>query len=375
MKLAIVLSAIGGVALAALVVLSAGRVSGPPDLPGGVPRLELQAGRGVVLQAVDDFVVRRDTLWVVDAGTSRVLALRRNEQAWEGLLSFGGAGGGPGEFRHPTGITLLDASDEIAVADDGGRIQFFNTDGRFLRSTWLGIPCAPSHLQMETLADSLLLVAGNCRGQATEDSDTLYTKVYWSADGGAAHPVAKEARLAVDGSWGSAYAPQRTMSPAPGGGVLFGVGFASCVRRISMDGASGGPTVTTACDLPVRPVSSPSPPGFDRDLRRAARRDPRLSGRAFEWPDPLPFYVGAIVVESGTLLVRPVSHDSVVVELAAGDAREVGERTLMVAPLESFVGCSAGGCLWYESTMDGDRIALLRGGDLDRLARSAAGVE
>ena len=59
------------------------------------------------------------------------------------LGSFGTPGNGPGQFNTPHSIAL-DAENHIYVADRGnGRIQVFDTDGKFLRQIVINVPVPP----------------------------------------------------------------------------------------------------------------------------------------------------------------------------------------------------------------------------------------
>ena len=59
------------------------------------------------------------------------------------LGSFGTPGNGPGQFNTPHSIAI-DAENHVYVADRGnGRIQVFDTDGKFLRQIVINVPVPP----------------------------------------------------------------------------------------------------------------------------------------------------------------------------------------------------------------------------------------
>ncbi len=59
------------------------------------------------------------------------------------IKSWGGPGSGPGQFNTPHSIAS-DAQNRIYVADRGnGRIQVFDTDGKFLREIRINVPFPP----------------------------------------------------------------------------------------------------------------------------------------------------------------------------------------------------------------------------------------
>ena len=72
----------------------------------------------------------RSTIYVVDAGSSRVLAFDLDGRF---LRAVGRKGQGPGEFARPTGACLMPGG-ALAVADFGGHtVQVFDAGGTFVR--------------------------------------------------------------------------------------------------------------------------------------------------------------------------------------------------------------------------------------------------
>jgi len=100
-----------------------------------VLRLEAEASFGSVdgplsfstIEAVTLSPRAGDSLFVIQSGVAEVLLLR---ETGDSLATFGGRGDGPGEFRRPTTVAML--NDTIWIADSDGTLAHFNTAGAFL---------------------------------------------------------------------------------------------------------------------------------------------------------------------------------------------------------------------------------------------------
>lgn len=80
----------------------------------------------------------------------------------------------------------------------------------------------------------------------------------------------------------------------------------------------------------------------------------RPGGIRMTWPDALPAYIDRVQAGAVTVLLRPFTADSVVLQTVAPDSRDVA-----VAPLNGFVACEAAGCLWLLEDTEPARVILL----------------
>lgn len=320
-----------------------------------VPRLSWHPVEAATIETASDYALVSGRLFVLDAVSRKVVVLEQHTNGvWRKSTSFGGPGGGPGEFQDPTGITALPAGG-IAISERRGQLHFFTEAGAYVRSVDPRYPCRLSFAQPAATDDSLLFVAGNCLGAA---SDTLYAVLLWSRDQLEFEELANEPRLAVDGSWGTIYTPSRSLSSGANA-VLFGVGSSGCVVTVGYD--TGRPVASRRCGLATDPISASPPAGFERQLQQDRQRG-RSLGSAYDWPTPLPTYFDKVQTTRGIVLLRPHHADSLFLALArepASGEERASTAPILVASLHHLVGCNRHGCLWYSAEDRGDRLALL----------------
>jgi hypothetical protein len=295
--------------------------------PAAVERL---SGAGTELSdaaLILDFDASPDRLYLLERW-GRVLVLGRDDGEWVHIGAFGRRGSGPGEFENPTGIAVVPGG--ILVAEPH-RLQLFSEDGAHVSSHRLELPCA---MAMPAVAAAVtgLFVHGNCvrHGYVT---DTMMAVLAWSPDTSRFRAVAEEVRFTMDGGIGSVFGASRALGTGSGGRHLFGGGTANCITVV--ESASDTPALKRICPAVSVLYRAEPPPALERRLQAGIR------GVNVIWPATLPAYIERVPVGDVTVLLRPFSTDSVVLQTAWPDSRD-----LAVAPLDGLVGCRAGGCLW-----------------------------
>jgi hypothetical protein len=352
------------VAVAGLVLMSAyiAYNTNAGDLPSArvspnksLPRLTWQRTEGVEIGSAADFTLASGRLYVLDERLRRVVVLKEGEAGiWKQTAVFGSPGVGPGSLADPTGITAV-ANGEIAVTERRAMIHYFSKEGVYLRSTQLRLPCAPSFSQLASFADSSLLLASNCLGRS---GDTLYTVLSWSRNGTEFEELAREPRMAVDGSWGTIYMPSRSLTVGTHT-VLFGVGISNCFSLVTQ--GKERPTITRRCGVTSPPLAASAPSGFDLRLQQDRQRG-RSMGTAYDWPTPLPYFFDKVETARGIVLLRPYHADSLLLQLAQQSEQRMSNTAvdpIAVVSLHKFVGCTHEACLWFDNTEQGGRLALL----------------
>ena len=136
--------------------------------------------------------------------------------------------------------------------------------------------------------------------------------------------------------------------------LLFSTGIDGCAVALSKTARSSPGPAATTCGLADLRFSAPPPAGFAAERRRARRQGGPRAAHALDWPDTLPAFLGAASTPGATWLVRPVSGDSVIVVPARRPP--AAPAIQLVAPLDGFVGCTRGACLWIDP--ENNRIAL-----------------
>lgn len=298
---------------------------------------------------VDDFLLTADTLTVLDAADHRLIHLQLRDGAWREIASFGRKGGGPGELQRPR--ALAHAHDSlIAVIENGGRIQLFGRDGRFVRAERELLPCPMFAPTLAYGAGDVRFVAGQCAGDGRA-RDTVFTVLLRARGDGAYEPLARSPRMALDLSWGSSFGTLRPLTVA-GDALFFGTGLDACVDRLARDGSRP----SRRCDLAHELFTAPAPAEVER-MRAAARsRGNTKVIDAMRWPETLPVYFAVITDGAVPLLVRPVTADSLAIHPAGAPYDPAIVR--FVGPLQGFVGCTDAACLWYDRQKH--RIAIHR---------------
>jgi DNA-binding beta-propeller fold protein YncE len=105
------------------------------------PKPPLAPIDGLFRQVTDIAWDTRGNGYISDGYINSRVAKVAPDGTWLG--SFGTPGSGPGQFNTPHSIAI-DAENHIYVADRGnGRIQVFDTDGKFLRQIVINVPVPP----------------------------------------------------------------------------------------------------------------------------------------------------------------------------------------------------------------------------------------
>lgn len=286
--------------------------------------------RGDDIGLVRDFDTAGDTIFLLDI-TGRIAVVRHAQNGLELAGHIGRRGGGPGEFMQPSGLAVTHGS--IAVMD-GARAQFFTLTGTLQQSKQITLPCAMMRPSIAPARDGLF-VHGGClqRGVAT---DTMMAMLAWSADTVSWDVIVSAPRFTTDGSFGSVFGAQSLLTTGPDGRHAFGGGETNCIWSITDTG--GRPTATESCPVVGTLYSADPPPELEGRMKTGL-----MASMGVRWPETLPAYLERFVVEDRTVLIRPFSSDSLVIQSPDG-------RDLAVAPLEGFVGCKASGCLWVLET-------------------------
>jgi hypothetical protein len=313
-----------------------------------VLRLQHEAERSPDVGPIIDFARHGDRLYLLN-GMGRVTVVERADSAWVTSFEFGREGDGPGEFRYPTSISL---HDDVITVTEPTRVQLFALDGTLQSARLLEAPCAMLRPSIALSGDGTYL-SGDCLRHGLR-TDTLVGVLALSTDSLPFREIAREVRYTRDGTVGNAFNLAPSFSMGSDGTHLFGVGTRNCVWRIR------GAQVDSTCPA-VRVQYRAQPPD---EVRRRLRR---ASGAVrIEWPDVLPPYVDRVSIAGNTVLVRPFSADSVVLQLAAPDGRDIA-----VAPFERLVRCHAAGCLWVLEDAVAPKLIYL---DTSALARLVGGA-
>lgn len=289
---------------------------------------------------VTDFERWADTIAVLDGAGRQVAVYAPGSQAPARV--FGAPGGGPGELRRPTSLTLL-PDGRLAVVDLPA-LHVFQREGTYLESFRPALPCSMNAARMRHDATGVYL-SGNCTG-GPGAADTLFAAVLHSHDLTAWTLVAREARMTVDGRWGSIYTPIEAF----GEGVerhFFGLGLRDCL--LVLEPVPGdAPATHERCGVAPEPYSIPEPAG------RAAARRPR--GPAFDWPDPMVRWLVVAEAAGAPVVGRAFSVDSLTLHAAAAGLTRP-PMDLLVADGE-IVTCRRGYCLWRTAEDGGVRVHL-----------------
>jgi hypothetical protein len=303
------------------------------------------------LGPVEDFDLVGDRLYLLER-FGRVVLLGRDGSGWRAERTFGRSGAGPGEFRMASGVAVT--SDGVVVVDNE-RVHLFDLDGATLRTESLRLPC-PVMRPSVAAARTGIFVHGNCFRYALA-TDTVKAVLAWSpavSGDGPFRVLAEEVRFTRDGTVGTIFGAPKALTESAAGDHLFGAGIENCVWHIADPGVPSEPQ--QQCPVAARLYSAPPSP----DVRR--RLQAGIPGMRVTWPKTLPVYIDRIRVGDSLVLVRPFASDSVVLQTAAPDSRD-----LAVAEFRGFVGCRAGGCLWFDDRDGVPRLTLLEIGAIRAL--------
>lgn len=304
---------------------------------------------------VQDFDAGSGRLYLLER-FGRVLVLERRADGWAQVASFGRPGAGPGEFGNTTGIAAVDGA---VVVTEWGRLQRFTSTGEFISAQVLTLPCAMPR-PAAAAGRTGLFVHGNCLRTAYV-TDTMKAVLAWAPDEETFRIIAEDVRFTRDGSTGSIFGAASALTTSADGRHLFG-GGGHCLWHVDESIVAPGdvPVVEAQCPAATRLYSAPPPPALQRRLNAG------LPGMKLEWPRALPTFVERIRAGDDVVLLRPFSADSVVLQTAGPDARD-----LAVAPLNGLVTCRAAGCLWVFEDGDVARGFLLDGAAVQSLVDGA----
>jgi hypothetical protein len=281
---------------------------------------------------IRDFDAAGDDLYLLDMAGLQVLKLRRDGSQWTVASSFGRGGNGPGELRQPTGIAVTDAGATVIVSDQN-RLHFFTDSGTHVRTRALTLPCALMSPRVSSAKNGLLL-SGRCT-----QADTVFAVLFHVDDRDLVTRIAQDPVYSVHGESGSILAAATMYSDGVTAG-LFGSGTGDCVYRI--DPGTSPPGAARICGLAGSRYAFVASPEFRSKAKAIAASRPSLAG-SLAIPEMLPVYLERMDPGNGTLLLRPVTNDTLVFRRAGADA------DVAVAPVEGLVGCRAAGCLWVQS--------------------------
>ena len=325
--------------------------------PPSLSRLHWEPVEGMDGSATD-FLVRGDSLLLLDASTREVLVLMREPARaadrsfhWRRVSSFGRMGSGPGEFRRPAGMAW-GAEGSVLVWDEAGRISRFATDGRLLDEMRLQLPCVLFRSSIASVADNLFL-AGNCAGGG--NGDTVYATAYRVGRDSSITEVARAPVFTLDMRFGSILTAPRLITES-GGNAVFATGLDGCIVRLPLTHDQGGQDASRSCREPPARYRSPEP--NDAGSMRLP------NGTRIPWPDPVPPLL-AHLSASAPHIVQLYSPDSLVVT-----PWRAGAQPVAVAPALEFVSCRDTHCLWLDPVRR--RLALHSDSSFSRAAAVAS---
>ena len=297
-----------------------------------VPRISFSGSPVDGASLVRDFDAAGDDLYLLDMAGPQVLRLRRSGSGWKVAASFGRGGNGPGELRQPTGIAVSDAGRTILISDQN-RLHFFSDSGKHVRTRALTLPCAVMSPRVASASRGLLL-SGRCT-----QSDTVFAMLFHLDENEAVTLVSRDAIYSTHGTAGSILAAGTMYSDGAGAG-LFGSGTGECVYRI--DPASMPPRAAAICGLGGSRYPFVADDHFRAKAKAMAAARPSLAGM-LAVPEFLPVYLDRIDPGNGTLVLRPVTNDTLVFRRAGSDA------DVAVAAIDGLVACRVAGCLWVRN--------------------------
>lgn len=297
----------------------------------------LKWGEAAVTANATSFAMIGDDLYLGDAQSGRVLQLTRDAASrWQERNAFGRRGHGPGEFAVPFTIAAMPRTRELLVLDQAARLQRFSSTGVLVEHNKIELPCRLGISQL-AVADTAVFVTGRCNRINGHDSDTVYMVLWRVRTNGTLEAVRWQPLYSRDGRWGTLYTAVKPTAEA-GAELLFGAGVTPCIERVG-----DTHTAPSACPQLER-FSAPAPRRFNR----------RAADRSARWPSPLPAFIGIAAGAGNVVMARPFSAESLLIQTVEPLS------VTHIAPIEPFVGCRDGACLWWEPSATGSRIALLR---------------
>lgn len=339
-------------ALAVVAPACAGR-DGDPRIEeyrpaAALDRLGFTVLEGDDIGLVGDFDIRGDTVFLLDRAGG-VAVVERTGGSARLVARFARRGPGPGELLQPTGMTATRSG--VAVVD-GTRLHFFSASGDPLSTTMVSLPC-PIVLPAVAQSRTGLFVSGSClrRGAA---SDTMKAVLIWSADTAVWQVIIDAPRYTRDGTFGSVFGARSLLTPGIDGVHAFGGGESNCIWRVHDEGER--PTATRECPVVASLYSGDPPPEL-----KARMRATRIPGLVLRWPEHLPVYLDRFITSRGTLLLRPFTTDSLVLQLAGSVPRDIA-----VAPADGLLGCKAYGCLWLRDEGRSPQLIVLDRAEIER---------
>src|SRR5690606_8521386 len=213
--------------------------------------------------AADDFLLRGDTLVLLDTRVSEISVLVRSPAApgkgargeiWRRSGSFGRRGNGPGEFRQPRGLAWA-PDGSFWTWDESNRLNRFTTGGELREELRPAFPC-PLFRSSVAAAGGELFVAGNCADGAAA-SDTVYARAFIVASDATAREVASAPVLTGDFRFGSIMTAPRLIVEGRDD-VLFATGLDACLTRLGSSPAAAD-TNARRCFTPPARYRSPAP--------------------------------------------------------------------------------------------------------------------
>jgi hypothetical protein len=300
------------------------------------------------LSAIRGFVVLDGMVYVLDGQGGHVVVLKRaSSGAWEESAVIGKRGKDAHDFLSPTGITTLPGDSGFAVID-GSRLLYFSKTGVPGRIRTLQLRCHPHRPAVALGPAEAVFIADDC-----QEDGMAKAVLSWSPDGVEKFAIlAKAPKFALDGSSGSVYTGPRSMTDA-GDHILFGVGLTACVIVIEKRATAPQAPLHRECVDSSDALSAP-PPAEITSRVGAVRKAGRKVGRAWEWPDPMPYYAASVTLPGGHAIVRTVSAESMFVQSLVPGARHM----LVVAPGNGFKGCDRDACFWLANVRGELRMAL-----------------
>lgn len=299
------------------------------------------------LSLVTDFAVAGERIVVLDRISQSVSILRRVGRTWQSERNLGRKGGGPGELQSAIAVNFDSTNAMVSVLEVTGEIELFDTTGAYVRSEKVLLPCSSARVQ-STLVRGERFIAQRCLGSAFSElaDDTVYVLVASVSHHSPARLLAAQPVATVSGNWGSFFDADRPFAFNEDS-VIFGAGLDDCVYKGALSDIK---KLTKQCRDYTR-YSVKKPTAF------ANRPAPN---KASEFPDPLPLFTAVTFVGPKPALLRIATLDTTVLESA-----DLPGHHAFVASLNHFVGCNAGGCLWYDE--DTSRMAFLPTAEIAKL--------
>jgi hypothetical protein len=302
---------------------------------------------------VSGFAVARGHLYLADRVGSQVLQL--SSTARGGWQVDSAVAAGP--IEGPLSLAV-DRDSTLVLYDSRRMLVRIGAEGAGVVSMLPDLPCTLGEGQIGFVDGARVLLSGTC---ADVSGDTVLAVALTSSDSGRHFTLRQRAPLyARDGSWGSViYAIRFAVGSSRS--IDFGIGSQPCLVRFTWKSSRN----ERVCGLLAAFYSASQPPSFVA-LETARRQLGMAHPTATAWPNPLTPFFDHVVTDSGPAFVRLVTGDSVEIQLHPSSGPM---RSLLVAPLKGFRGCSGARCLWVRQIGSSVSIGLV---DVAALAEHAA---